>query len=134
MGTGSIQTVNLSSSGTLDDLRAAINDLGAGVGASILNTGNEASPQFRLVLSANETGLTQALTIVGDDTILDAVTTGVDTFQAAQDSEVVLGVTDAGAGTIGITINRSSNTLTDVVAGLTLNLQAVDTTIPSRFQ
>ncbi len=130
VGTGSIQTVNLSSSGTLDDLRAAINDLGAGVGASILNTGNEASPQFRLVLSANETGLTQAVTIVGDDTILDAVTTGVDTFQAAQDSEVVLGVTDAGAGTIGITINRSSNTLTDVVAGLTLNLQAVDTTNP----
>jgi flagellar hook-associated protein 2 len=130
VGTGSIQTVNLNSSGTLDDLRAAINDLGAGVSASILDTGSEASPQFRLVLSANETGLTQAITIVADDTILDTLTTGVDTFQAAQDSEVVLGVTDAGAGTTGITINRSTNTLTDVVAGLTLNLQAVDTINP----
>ena len=130
VGTGSIQTVNLGATGTLDDLRAAINDLGAGVSASILNTGSEASPQFRLVLSANETGLDQAITIVADDTTLDTVTTGVDTFQAAQDSEVVLGVTDVGAGTTAITINRSSNTLTDVVAGLTLNLQAVDASNP----
>lgn len=130
VGTGSIQTVNLDATSTLDDLRAAINDLGAGVSASILNTGSEASPQFRLVLSANETGLDQAITIVADDTTLDTVTTGVDTFQAAQDSEVVLGVTDVGSGTTAITINRSSNTLTDVVAGLTLNLQAVDATNP----
>lgn len=130
VGTGSIQTVNLGDTGTLDELRASINDLGAGVSASILNTGSEASPQFRLVLSANETGLDQAITVVADDTILDTVTTGVDTFQAAQNSEVVLGVTDAGAGTTAITINRSSNTLTDVVAGLTLHLQAVDATNP----
>jgi flagellar hook-associated protein 2 len=130
VGTGSIQTVNLDATSTLDDLRAAINDLGAGVSASILNTGSEASPQFRLVLSANETGLDHAITIVADDTTLDTVTTGVDTFQAAQDSEVVLGVTDVGSGTTAITINRSSNTLTDVVAGLTLNLQAVDATNP----
>lgn len=130
VGTGSIQTVNLDGTGTLDDLRAAINDLGAGVSASILNTGSEASPQFRLVLSANETGLDQAITIVADNTLLDSVTTGVDTFQAAQDSEVVLGVTDVGSGTTAITINRSTNTLTDVIAGLTLNLQAVDTTNP----
>jgi flagellar hook-associated protein 2 len=126
VGNGSIQTVNLDAMSTLDDLRAAINDLGAGISASILNTGSEASPQFRLVLSANETGLDQAITIVTDDTTLDTVTTGVDTFQAAQDSEVVLGVTDPEAGTTAITINRASNTLTDVVAGLTLNLQAVD--------
>lgn len=125
-GTGPIQTVNLDSTSTLDDLRAAINDLGAGVSASILNTGNEASPQYRLVLSANETGLDHAISIVADDTNLDTVTTGVDTFQAAQDSEVVLGGTDIGAGTTGITINRSTNTLTDVVAGLSLNLQSVD--------
>ncbi|MDH5297089.1 MAG: flagellar filament capping protein FliD, partial [Nitrospirota bacterium] len=130
VGTGSIQTVNLGATGTLDDLRAAINDLGAGVSASILNTGSETSPEFRLVLSANETGANQAITIVADDTTLNTVTTGVDTFQAAQDSEVVLGVTNAAAGTTAVTINRSSNTLTDVVAGLTLNLQAVDASNP----
>lgn len=130
VGTGSIQTVNLDATGTLDDLSTAINDLGAGVSASILNTGSDSSPQFRLVLSANETGANQAITIVTDTTTLDTVTSGVDTLQAAQDSQVVLGVTDAGAGTTAITINRSSNTLNDVVAGLTLNLQAVDPSNP----
>jgi len=130
VGAGSIQTVNLEATSTLEDLRAAINDLGAGVSASILNTGDEGTPAFRLVLSANETGLNQSITIVADDTTLDTVTTGVDTFQAAQDSEVVLGVTNVGAGTTGITINRSSNNLTDVIAGLTLNLQSVDTNNP----
>jgi len=130
VGSGSVQTVNLEATSTLEDLRAAINDLGAGVSASILNTGDEGTPEFRLVLSSNETGLNHAISIVTDDTTLDTVTSGVDTFQAAQDSEVVLGVTDVGAGTTGITINRSSNTLTDVLAGLTLNLQAVDASNP----
>lgn len=130
VGAGSIQTVNLDATDTLDDLRSAINDLGAGVSASILNTGSEALPEYRLVLSSNETGLDQAITIVTDDTILDTVATGIDTFQAAQDAEVVLGVTDVGAGTEALTINRSSNTLTDVLDGLTLNLQAVDAANP----
>ena len=127
---GAIETVSLDAMSTLDDLRTAINDLGAGVSASILNTGSEISPQLRLVLSSNETGLNQAISIVSDDTTLNMVSTGVDTFQAAQDSEVVLGVTDAGAGTTAITINRSSNTLSDVVAGLTFNLHAVDASNP----
>ena len=130
VGSGSVQTVNLEATSTLEDLRAAINDLGAGVSASILNTGDEGTPEFRLVLSSNETGLNHAISIVTDDTTLDTVTSGVDTFQAAQDSEVVLGVTDVGAGTTGITINRPSNNLTDVITGLTLNLQSVDASNP----
>ncbi|HBP87104.1 MAG: flagellar filament capping protein FliD [Nitrospira sp.] len=129
-GSGPIQTINLNADSTLEDLRAAINDLGAGVSGSILNTGSEGAPQFRLVLSSNETGADHAITIVNDDTTLNTVTTGVDIFQAAQDSEVVLGTTDAGAGTTAITINRSTNSLTDVIAGLTLNLQAIDNDNP----
>jgi flagellar hook-associated protein 2 len=130
VGAGPLQTVHVDAGATLDELRAAITDLGAGVSASILNTGSEASPQFRLVLSANETGLNQALTIVTDDTTLDMLSNGVDTFQAAHDSEVVLGVTDAEAGTTAVTISRPTNSLNDVVAGLTLNLQAVDASNP----
>ncbi|WNM56841.1 flagellar filament capping protein FliD [Candidatus Nitrospira allomarina] len=130
VGSGAVQTINLNADSTLEDLRAAINDLGAGVSGSILNTGSEGTPQFRLVLSANETGVDHTITIVADDTTLNTVATGVDTFQSAQDSEVVLGTTDVGAGTTAITINRSTNTLSDVIDGLTLNLQAIDTTNP----
>ena len=125
VGGGATQTVNLSATGTLEELRDGINDLGAGVSASILNTGTEAVPAYRLVLSSNESGASNSITISADDTDLDTVTTGIDTFQAAQDSQIVLG---EGAG--AVTIDRSSNTLTDVLSGITLNLQAVDLSNP----
>ena len=123
---GSAQTVNLASDATLDDLKDAINDLGAGVSASTLNTGSESSPAYRLVLTANDTGATNSIAITADDTTLDTVTTGIDTFQAAQDSEVVLGA----SGQDQVTLQRSTNTLTDVITGVTLNLQGVDASNP----
>ncbi len=121
LGTGSVQTVNLGATGTLEDLRDGINNLGAGVNASILNTGTETTPAYRLVLASNDTGASNTITITADNTTLDTVNTGVDTFQAGQDSEIVLG-----EGVGALTINRSGNTLTDVISGLTLNLQADD--------
>ena len=36
--------MTLSNGATLDDLRSAINDLGAGVTASVINTGTESTP------------------------------------------------------------------------------------------
>ena len=121
VGTGSVQTVNLDATGTLEDLRDGINNLGAGVSASILNTGTATTPAYRLVLGSNDTGASNTITISADDTTLDTVTTGVDTFQAAQDSQIVLG-----EGVGAVTIDRASNTFTDVISGLTLNLQAAD--------
>ncbi len=121
IGSGSVQTVNLDADGTLESLRDGINDLGAGVSASILNTGTEASPAFRLVLSSNDSGTSNSITISADNTTLDTVTTGIDTFQAAEDAQIVLG-----EGVGAVTIDRSSNTLTDIISGITLNLQAED--------
>lgn len=121
VGTGSVQTVNLDATGTLEDLRDGINNLGAGVSASILNTGTETTPAYRLVLGSNDTGASNSITISADDTILDTVTTGVDTFQSAQDSQIVLG-----EGVGAVTIDRASNTLADIISGVTLNLQAAD--------
>ncbi|GJL53154.1 MAG: flagellar hook-associated protein 2 [Nitrospirales bacterium] len=123
---GAAQTVNLEGDATLDDLKNAINDLGAGVSASTLNTGSESTPAYRLVLTANDTGASNAISITTDSTSLDTVTTGVDTFQGALDSEIILGT----AGNDQVTLNRSSNTLSDVIAGVTLNLQGVDAANP----
>ena len=125
VGGGSTQTVNLDADGTLEDLRDAINDLGAGVSASILNTGTEVLPSYRLVLSSNDSGSSNSITISADNTDLDTVTSGVDTFQAAQDSQIILG-----EGLGAVTLDRSSNTLTDVISGITLNLQAADLSNP----
>ncbi len=131
VGGGATQTVNLGATGTLEDLRNGINDLGAGVSASILNTGTEAVPAYRLVLSSNDTGASNDITISADNTTLDMFTT-VDTFQAALDSKIKLGIDDPVGPpvTTAVTITRSSNTITDAIEGLTLNLQADDILSP----
>jgi flagellar hook-associated protein 2 len=47
VGTGTNQTVSLSATATIEDLKTAINDLGAGVTASVINTGSESAPVAR---------------------------------------------------------------------------------------
>ncbi len=119
---GATQTVTLAETATLEDLRAAINDLGAGVSASIVNTGTEAAPAYRLVLTATSTGDVNDIAIVADTTTLDFLnaggTGGIDTLQAAQDAIVVVG----NPALNPITIQRSGNTITDAIAGVTLTL------------
>ena len=124
VGSGSTQTVNLASDATLDDLKNAINDLGAGVSASTLNTGTEASPAYRLVLTSNDTGASDAITIVTDTSTLDVSPsgTGTDTLQSAQDAQIELG----NPSDTTVTLDRSSNTITDAITGVTLNLQGID--------
>lgn len=125
-GGGSTQTVILGDTATLEDLQSAINDLGAGVTASIVNTGSDTTPAYRLVLTATSTGDANDIAIVADDTALDFLnasgTGGIDTLQAAQDSIIVVGNPSLNP----ITIQRSSNTVTDAIAGVTLTL--TDTT------
>jgi flagellar hook-associated protein 2 len=119
---GSTQTVTLTNTGTLEDLRSGINDLGAGVSASIVNTGTDATPAYRLVLTATATGDVNDIAIVADDTTLDFLnasgTGGMDTLQAAQDAVIVVG----NPALNPLTIQRGSNTITDAIAGVTLSL------------
>ncbi len=122
VGSGSNQTVNLSATATIDDLKTAINDLGAGVTASVVNAGSEASPAYRLVLTTANTGVSNGVTIVADNTDLDFLngsgTGGTDTLQAAQDAVIVVGDPNLNP----LTFQRSSNTVTDAIAGVTLTL------------
>ena len=122
VGSGANQTVTLSSTATLDDLKAAINDLGAGVTASIINTGSDTTPAYRLVLTAASTGAANGVTVVSDDTDLDldnsSGTGGVDTLQAAQDATVVVGDPTQNP----VTLTRSSNVVSDAIPGVTLTL------------
>jgi flagellar hook-associated protein 2 len=124
VGTGTVHDITLGTGATLDDLRTQINDLGAGVQASVLNTGTESNPAYRLVLSSTTTGLTNAITVTGDSTNLDFLnasgTGGTDTLQAAQDATIVLGDPTANP----VTIQRSNNTIADAIPGLTLTLKS----------
>ena len=75
VGTGTIEisvggsspiTINMEAgSNSLNALKQAINDAGAGVTAAIINDGSGNNP-FRLILSANETGADSEITVTTD--------------------------------------------------------------------
>ena len=132
VGTGTDQTVTLSDTATLEDLKSAINDLGAGATASIINTGNDTTPAYRLVLTSSTTGASNGITIVADNTTLDFLnssgTGGIDTLQAAQDAIAIVG--DPALNPV--TVTRSTNAISDAIAGVTLTL--LETTGTSTVQ
>ncbi|MHC9064149.1 flagellar filament capping protein FliD [Nitrospira sp. CMX1] len=122
VGSGTNQTVTLGSTGTLTDLRDQINNLGAGVTASVINAGTEAAPSYRLAISSNNTGSANAVTILADDTDLDLLngsgTGGTDTLAAAQNAQIQVG----DQALTPLTIERSSNTVSDALPGIVLAL------------
>ena len=105
--------INLELSGneTLEDVVSMINERDGLATASILNDGTEISP-YRLQISAATTGLAGELLVDGLD---------FTTLSSAQDAKVVLGSNPDS----GVLITSSSNTLTDVVPGLTIDLVGV---------
>ncbi|MBL8039169.1 MAG: flagellar filament capping protein FliD [Nitrospira sp.] len=122
VGSGANQTVTLGATGTLADLRDQINNLGAGVTASVINAGTDVAPSYRLALSANNSGSANAITIVADGTDLDLLngsgTGGIDTLAAAQNAQIQIG--DQALNPL--TIERSSNTVSDAIPGVVLVL------------
>ena len=98
------------------------NDLGAGATASIINTGSDTTPAYRLVLSSTSTGASNGITVVADDTTLDFTnssgTGGIATLQAAQDAIAIVG----DPALDPVTVTRSTNAISDAIAGVTLTL------------
>jgi flagellar hook-associated protein 2 len=116
---GTAATINVTSDMTLSDIASAISAQSAatGVNATLVQV---SSGQYTLVLSSADTG--QAITATatsGDDVLTDIGVTSssgggfANVLQQAQDAVITLD---------GTTITRSSNTLDDVLPGVTLNL------------
>ncbi|ULA68902.1 MAG: Flagellar hook-associated protein fliD [Nitrospira sp.] len=131
IGSGANQTVTLNDGATLDDLRSAINDLGAGVTASVINTGTVSTPAYRLTLTATASGAANAVTVVADSTSLDFTNTsgtgGSSTLQAGQNAIVVIGEPDQTT----ISIERESNVISDAIPDVTLTLKSKTVTTPT---
>lgn len=106
-----------SSNNTLEGLKLAINNSGAAVTASFLNDGSDDNP-FRLIVSGNNTGADNSVSIqlvqrlIGTGSISTFSFTGT---QTAQDAIIEVD---------GISITKSRNTITDVIAGATLSLKS----------
>jgi flagellar hook-associated protein 2 len=97
---------------TLDKLRDTINNGDYGVSANIAKTG---ANEYRLLLTSKNSGLAGEITI--DANLEGGTTPTFTTTQAAQDAHVKLGT-----GEWAISIYSSTNTISGVIEGVTLNL------------
>lgn len=112
VGGGDTQSIAIDASTTLDDLAAAINDLGAGVSASTVNLGTDSAPDYRLRLASLSTGSSSAVTISNDDTDVSIAVS-----QQAEDASFTV----SGFAT---PVTRETNTFSDVIPGTTISLQS----------
>lgn len=115
---GTTTKININSSNnTLDGLRLAINNSGADIHATFLNDGS-ATNATRLLVSGTKTGVANSVSVSIKQALLGGGVQEVLSFtetQSAQDASLTLD---------GVAITKSNNTVTDVIAGTTLNLQS----------
>ena len=133
VGTGTLtirvgdKTTNISvdgSNNTLQGLANAINEADVGASAGVIDTGSG----FRLVMSSEETGLDNAISITVNDTDgNDADTSGLSQFSfndTSQNLTETVAAKDAVVDINGITISRPTNTIENVIDGLSLEVKA----------
>jgi flagellar hook-associated protein 2 len=112
------QVVDLDTTDSLEDVVEKINDAGIPVSASILNTGSGSLP-YRLSLGSQVTGRAGELII---DT--GGVDIGLQTLSKGEDAKVFFGSSNPADGFL---ITSSSNTIEDMLDGVTIDLvQASD--------
>ena len=119
IGSSASATVTINSTNnTLDGLRLAVNNLGLDVKASFLNDGDATNP-YRLLISGTQTGSSGTVTMshATTQTPFSGGSAGVsfETTQTARDASLLLD---------GVSITKSSNTVTDVISGAALKLQS----------
>lgn len=98
--------------GTLASLSNAINKANAGVTATVLNDGTS----DRLVITGNETGNANSVSIAATGELAQFATGTGSTMtksQTAQNAEMTID---------GVPVSKASNTVTDAIKGVTLNL------------
>jgi flagellar hook-associated protein 2 len=122
---GELRTILTTAETTLEDLMNLINNDAdnPGVTASILEYESEPGKVFHLILSGNDSGSDYGITIDASTTLTGFQDANFLTTQTAQDSQIrVDGYPPSDW------IERSSNTITDVISGVTIDLQGTGTT------
>jgi flagellar hook-associated protein 2 len=107
------RVVDLELTDTLEEVIGKVNDAGLNVVASLLDTGTGGTP-YRMVLSSSISGR-------DGDLIIDTGRTDLGTSELtrARNAKIFIG-----EGTDAVLVESTSNTLDDVLAGITLNLHA----------
>jgi flagellar hook-associated protein 2 len=115
ISTGSNDPVTVtitSSNNTLIGVRNAINNANAGVTATIINDGS--GTPYRLLITANESGTANSFTIT--DNLSGGQALGLVQAQAATDAQFAVN---------GVNITNSSNSISDVISGVTFTLKGL---------
>ncbi len=121
--TSSVDITIDSSNNTLAGVRDAINNAGAGVNASILKNGDN----YQLLLVSEETGLSNSMSIsisgdsVGGDTDNDGLSQLAFNSSGSQLTQYAAGA-NANFSINGLAVSSASNTVTNIIDGVTLNL------------
>ena len=108
------KTIAIDAADTLDDIVAKIVDSGIDIKASVINDGSSANP-YRLNLLSSKSGKSGAF-------IFDDGGLGLNTLNLveAKNAKVFFGSSDPAKG---VAITSTSNTITSVVPGVTINLK-----------
>ncbi len=126
-GSGPFNITIDASNNTLDGIRDAINAADIGITASIVNDGSSGTPQ-RLVLST-ASGVDQSinLSVAGDAALSNLLSNdpaGVQNLSQTVTAQNAIFNVD------GIAITKASNSVTDVISGVTLDLKGVTSGTP----
>ena len=128
-GSGSKSVTIDSSNNSLQGIRDAINAAKIGVSASIVNDGDANSP-FRLVLTSDNKGQANSVKIAvsGDSALSNLLAQNPAGTQNLSQS---IAAQNAVFKVDGVSISKNSNTITDVLEGVTFTLQkaAANTTL-----
>ncbi len=120
---GATKTVTIdSTNNSLQGIRDAINSANIGVAASIVNDGNATSP-YRLVLTPTNSGAANSLKIsVSGDAALSNLLAQDVSPGGTQNLAQTITAQNATFKVDGVAITKSSNTVSDVIPGVTINL------------
>ena len=116
----SSQTVTISAgSDTLEDIVGDINDAGIGVTAKLVKT---ATGSYAISIQSS-TGVDNAMRITATETSVGSGLAGLNYTVHSDDANAVSG-SDALFTIDGVTVTRESNTVTDLIDGLTLEINS----------
>lgn len=100
---------------SLEEIAGAINDAaGSEVNATVVNAGTGTSPSWQLVLTGKQTGADYQITGLGD---YNATLVGPTELTNASNASIVVD---------GLAVERSTNTFSDVIAGVSIDVLAAD--------
>jgi flagellar hook-associated protein 2 len=122
-----VQSITIdSTNNTLTGIRDAINTAKMGVTATLVNDGS--GTPFRLALSVDNSGANNSLKITtsgGDGTLNSLLANDP---AGVQHLNQTIAAQNANFSVNGIAISKASNTVTDAIQGVTLNLKSLTTT------